>query len=88
MEVRKADLLMSVRGERRKEVEKIKTSETSVRRYVTRLSKRGLLGRVVKGRPSSLEFGPGYVSKYRVAVSEKQRYKFVQERKKKRKRRT
>ena len=45
--------------------------------------KRGLLERVVKGRPSSPEYGPGYVSKYQVAMSEWQRFKMLIERKKK-----
>ncbi|MBA7546878.1 hypothetical protein ES705_39279 [subsurface metagenome] len=84
LERRKADMLVRRKDERRREIEKIRKSETSVRRYVTGLMKRGLLEEVVDGRPTSPEFGPGYVSKYQVAMSEKQRFKMLIERKKRR----
>ncbi|MBA7658116.1 hypothetical protein ES703_66064 [subsurface metagenome] len=80
---RKTDMLVRRKDERRGEIERIRTSETSVRRYITGLIKRGLLEEVVDGRPSSPEYGPGYVSKYQVAMSEWQRFKMLIERKKK-----
>lgn len=86
LEQRKADLLLSVRGEKRKEVLKIKISETSVKRYVKGLLKRGLLVRVVEGWPRSYKTGQAYVSKYLVVTSEKQRFKLIQERKERRSR--
>ncbi len=60
------------------------TGLSIVKEYVVRLMKRGLLERPVKGRPSSPEYGPGYVSKYKVAMSESQRFKMAIERKKRR----
>jgi len=81
---RKADLLSFVRGEKRKDVEKIRISDRSVRRYLKKLLKRGLLDRVVKGVPKSYKTGRSYVSKYLVVTSEKQWYRLIQERKKRR----
>ncbi|MBA7669518.1 hypothetical protein ES703_77649 [subsurface metagenome] len=83
LKMRVADMLVRRKDERRREIERIRTSETSVRRYVTGLIKRGLLEEIVDGRPSSPEYGPGYVSKYQVAMSEWQRFKMLIERKKK-----
>ncbi len=81
LERRKADMLVRKKDEKRREIEKIRTSKTSVRRYIEGLIKRGLLEEVVDGRPSSPEFGPGYVSKYKVAMSESQRFKMAIKRK-------
>ncbi|MBA7535393.1 hypothetical protein ES705_27646 [subsurface metagenome] len=84
LEIRKADMLVRKKDEKRREVEKIRISNRSVRRYIKGLRKRGLLIRVAKGRQSSPEFGPGYVSKYQVAMSEPQRFKMAIKRKKRR----
>ena len=83
LERRKADMLVRRKDERRREIEKMSTGLTVVQEYVVGLIKRGLLERVVTGRPSSPEYGPGYVSKYQVAMSEWQRFKMLIERKKK-----
>ena len=83
LERRKADMLVRRKDERRREIEKIRTSLTRVKAYVVGLMERGLLERVVKGRPTSPKYGPGYVSKYQVAMSEWQRFKMLIERKKK-----
>lgn len=83
LERRVGDMLVRRKDERQREIERIRTSETSVRRYITGLIKRGLLEEIVDGRPSSPKYGPGYVSKYQVAMSESQRFKMLIERKKK-----
>jgi len=74
LERRKADMLVRRKDERRREIERMSTGLSVVKEYVVGLMKRGLFERVVKGRPSSPEYGPGYVSKYQVAMSEWQRF--------------
>jgi len=83
LERRVADMLVRRKDERRREIEKIRMNRENVRNYVLGLIKRGLLERPVKGRPTSPEYGPGYVSKYQVAMSEYQRFRMLIERKKK-----
>lgn len=80
---RKIDMLVRRKDERRREIEKMSTGITVVQEYVVGLMKRGLFERVVKGRPSSKKYGPGYVSKYQVAMSEWQRFRMLIERKEK-----
>ena len=83
LERRKGDMLVRKKDERRREIEKIRMNRENVRNYVLGLIERGLLERPVKGRPSSPEYGPGYVSKYKVAMSESQRFKMAIKRKEK-----
>ncbi|MBA7538261.1 hypothetical protein ES705_30535 [subsurface metagenome] len=84
LEGRKADMLVRRKDEKRREVEKIRTSLSRVKVYVVRLMKRGLLERVSRGRPKRRKDGRSYVSRYQVAMSEKQRFKMLIERKKRR----
>ncbi|MBA7551891.1 hypothetical protein ES705_44442 [subsurface metagenome] len=84
LEGRKADMLVRRKDERRREIEKIRTSDRSVRRYINRLVKRGLFERVARGRPKRKKDGRSYVSRYQVAMSERQRFKMLIERKKRR----
>jgi hypothetical protein len=84
LEGRKADMLVRRKDEKRREVEKIRTSLSRVKVYVVRLMKRGLLERVARGRPKRRKDGRSYVSRYQVAMSERQRFKMLIERKKRR----
>ncbi len=84
LEGRKADMLVRRKDEKRREVEKIRTSLSRVKVYVVRLMKRGLLERVARGRPKRKRDGRSYVSRYQVAMSERQRFKMLIERKKRR----
>ncbi|MBA7552862.1 hypothetical protein ES705_45439 [subsurface metagenome] len=84
LEGRKADMLVRRKDEKRREIERIRTSLTSVRRYIKGLMKRGLFERVAKGRPKRKKDGRSYVSRYQVAMSERQRFKMLIERKKRR----
>ena len=84
LEGRKADMLVRRKDEKRREIERIRTSLTSVRRYIKGLMKRGLFERVARGRPKRKRDGRSYVSRYQVAMSERQRFKMLIERKKRR----
>ena len=82
LERRRADMLVRRKDEKRREIEKIRTSLTRVKAYVVRLIKRGLLERVARGWPKRKSDGRSYVSRYEVAMSERQRFKMLMERKK------
>jgi len=82
LEWRKADMLVRKKDEKRREIEKIRTSLTRVKGYVAGLMKRGLVERVSRGWPKRRKDGRSYVSRYQVAMSEKQRFKMLIERKK------
>ena len=77
MERRKEELLATCTAKKRAEIEKIRTSIRSVGRYKDMLCKRCLLYQVVTGK-CNVKWGRlSYVSKFLVVVSEKQRFKLI-----------
>lgn len=85
MKRRRADMMMSGTKEQRKKAARMGVSESNVKRYLKKLMKRGWIECVAIGRKGIPGVLKGYVSRYRVFVSEKQRYRHMREKEERRK---